>query len=552
MSAPTLISTASSEVSEFPEVNINVTKGQFVMAFLMLQESDSASISDTNSRVSWNLLQTGTFDIEGRSSVWVWYGTAISTGNTTVQILDSNQSDLIVNVYSSAAIDVFSAITTGVGVSVQSVAINTNIANELIVGWCGSTGGLSTSTPAGPPYTFDQSIPATTLNGTESDTVSETGSFQSNFTTQGSSAKWASGVIGLLSLLSISGNAGVAGALITYSGSASGSVVADGSGNFTISGLEDGGSFTITPSLTNYSFSPTSANETLAGSNIAGVNFTSTANAISGNAGVAGAIVSYTGPSSGSVTADGSGNYVTPALGDGSYTITPSLTNTAFTPSSRVELVSGAAVTGVNFTATSTTTFSISGKARVPGAIITFSGTASGSTIADANGLYSIGSLQNGSYTITTPTLTGYTFHPLTLSEVVSNANIVNADFAVTLSPTRGTIVLGQFSGSGDTTLNILMSAFPQNKRQLDLMQIKNPMSGLIIWKLDYAGNITVNPTSSTNGTVLGQFLGSSWNECFVENNTNPYAYDLIQIVSLRGGNCLWLLDHTGTIYSVN
>jgi hypothetical protein len=72
---------------------------------------------------------------------------------------------------------------------------------------------------------------------------------------------------------SISGNAGVAGATVSWSGTASGSTVADGSGNYSIPNLADG-PYTITPSLAGYTFSPTSSNQTLAGANITGVNFT--------------------------------------------------------------------------------------------------------------------------------------------------------------------------------------------------------------------------------------------------------------------------------------
>jgi hypothetical protein len=72
---------------------------------------------------------------------------------------------------------------------------------------------------------------------------------------------------------SISGNAGVAGATVSWSGTASGSTVADGSANYTIPSLADG-PYTITPSLAGYAFSPLSSNQTLAGANITGVNFT--------------------------------------------------------------------------------------------------------------------------------------------------------------------------------------------------------------------------------------------------------------------------------------
>jgi hypothetical protein len=76
---------------------------------------------------------------------------------------------------------------------------------------------------------------------------------------------------------SIGGNTGVGGVTISYSGAASGSVTSDGSGNYTIANLLDG-SYTLTPSKIGYTFSPTSANETVSGANITGVNFTAIAN----------------------------------------------------------------------------------------------------------------------------------------------------------------------------------------------------------------------------------------------------------------------------------
>jgi hypothetical protein len=72
---------------------------------------------------------------------------------------------------------------------------------------------------------------------------------------------------------------------------------------------------------------------------------------ISGNAGVAGATVSWTGTSSGSTTADGSGNFTTGSLANGSYLITPSLVGYVFSPTSQSETISGSNITGVDFTA---------------------------------------------------------------------------------------------------------------------------------------------------------------------------------------------------------
>ena len=71
----------------------------------------------------------------------------------------------------------------------------------------------------------------------------------------------------------ISGNAGVPGATITYSGSASGTVTADSTGTFTIPNLATG-SYTLTPSLTGYTFTPSSSAQTIAGASIFNANFT--------------------------------------------------------------------------------------------------------------------------------------------------------------------------------------------------------------------------------------------------------------------------------------
>jgi hypothetical protein len=74
----------------------------------------------------------------------------------------------------------------------------------------------------------------------------------------------------------ISGNAGVAGATVTLSGTASAVTTADGSGNYSFANLVNG-NYVITPSLALYTFSPTSRSETVAGADIPGVNFTAVA-----------------------------------------------------------------------------------------------------------------------------------------------------------------------------------------------------------------------------------------------------------------------------------
>lgn len=113
--------------------------------------------------------------------------------------------------------------------------------------------------------------------------------------------------------------------------------------------LEDNNSANNTAG--NYSASVTYPSSIV--SDIGIVAFKLAVSSISGSAGVAGATVSYSGPSSGSVTADGSGNFTIVGLANGSYTITPSAAGYTFSPPSQVVVVSGSNITGVNFTATS-------------------------------------------------------------------------------------------------------------------------------------------------------------------------------------------------------
>jgi hypothetical protein len=85
---------------------------------------------------------------------------------------------------------------------------------------------------------------------------------------------WSGGTFQDAPLLSasISGNAGAGGVTVTYSGASSGSVVADSFGNYILPNLVNG-SYTITPSLAGYTFSPSSSSQTVSGTNITGVNF---------------------------------------------------------------------------------------------------------------------------------------------------------------------------------------------------------------------------------------------------------------------------------------
>jgi hypothetical protein len=141
---------------------------------------------------------------------------------------------------------------------------------------------------------------------------------------------------------------------VNLTGTSTGSVIADASGNYIFTGLLTG-SYTVTPSKSGFTFTPASQNVTVNTANVTAVNFSSAAvttfsisGTISGAGGNA-ATVNLTGTSSATVTADASGNYTFSGLANGSYTVSPTKTGFTFSPASQSVTVSNADVTRVNF-----------------------------------------------------------------------------------------------------------------------------------------------------------------------------------------------------------
>jgi plastocyanin len=68
---------------------------------------------------------------------------------------------------------------------------------------------------------------------------------------------------------------GLSGVTMALTGASSATAITDASGNYTFTGL-DNGSYTITPSRTGFTFSPTSSAQTVGGADINAVNFIAT------------------------------------------------------------------------------------------------------------------------------------------------------------------------------------------------------------------------------------------------------------------------------------
>lgn len=144
------------------------------------------------------------------------------------------------------------------------------------------------------------------------------------------------------------------GVTMTLSGSASGSTTTAAGGTYTFPSLANG-SYTVTPFQAGYAFTPANRSVTINGANAANKNFTSAATySISGTvsgAASSGVTMTLSGVSSATVTTSSSGVYTFTGLVNGSYAVTPSLTIYTFSPTSAAVTISGANVTGTDFTA---------------------------------------------------------------------------------------------------------------------------------------------------------------------------------------------------------
>jgi plastocyanin len=76
--------------------------------------------------------------------------------------------------------------------------------------------------------------------------------------------------------VTLDNGSGLSSVTMTLTGASSDNVITDASGNYTFTGL-DNGSYTITPSRTGFTFSPTDNTQTVSGGDITGVDFTTTA-----------------------------------------------------------------------------------------------------------------------------------------------------------------------------------------------------------------------------------------------------------------------------------
>ena len=306
----------------------------------------------------------------------------------------------------------------GVTVTATGGLSTTTNANGCYI-FSGLLAGTYAVTPAKAEYTFAPASSSVTV-GPSTDEVNFVGTVDT-YTVSGS--------------VKTGGGGAIAGATVTADSGAS--ATTDAAGNYTISGLE-AGTYTLTPTKTEYTFLPTSSSVTV-GPDATGKDFVGTANTytISGTVTLDGAGftgVTVTSSSGAAVTTGAGGAFTIGGLVAGTYRITPTKEGYSFA-STYMNVTVGPNATGKNFVATLITYYIhgriTSGGVALPGVTVTPSSGAADTT--DSDGYYIIDDLLPGTYTVT-PAKTNYTFSPVSTSVTVGPSTWT-ADFAATGIP---------------------------------------------------------------------------------------------------------------------
>ena len=294
---------------------------------------------------------------------------------------------------------------------------------------------------------------------------------------------------------------GAAGSTITLSGTSSATTTVSNAGTFSFTGLAKG-AYTLTATKTGFTFSPASQAATVNAANVTGINFAATAVppqtfSISGTVtgtGAAGSTITLSGTSSTTTTVSNAGTYTFPGLAKGAYTVTATKTGFTFSPASQAATINAANVTGINFAATAvpSQTFSISGTVTGTGAAgstITLSGASSSTTTVSAGGSYTFSGLANGTYALT-PSHSGFTFSPNSLSATIATANVTGINFTATAAPTTFTIsgTITPASGGNGATVTLSGAAAASSTTNA---------SGAYAFTGLANGNYTVTPSNS-------------------------------------------------------
>ena len=238
-----------------------------------------------------------------------------------------------------------------------------------------------------------------------------------------------------VAVYSISGNAGVANAILKYNNGLIKYDTADGSGDYSIL-VAEGWTGSVVPELTGYTFAPDSNTYTSIAGNQTDQNYTATINTytVSGNAGIAEAIITYTIDNNDTFvdTADAEGNYSL-MVNHGVYVfILPSKAGYSFSPGAWGFSGVSANISTADFTATPIT-YTISGNVGLENVILSYDDNGLKADTSDSGGNYSFEVSYHWTGVVK-PTFEGYTFSPDSVVYTNVSANQSNQDYSPTLA----------------------------------------------------------------------------------------------------------------------
>jgi hypothetical protein len=233
-----------------------------------------------------------------------------------------------------------------------------------------------------------------------------------------------------------SANAPLAGVTVSLTGGQTSSTTTNASGDYSFANLPAGATYTVTPTLANYTFTPASRTFSDLGSDQT-ANFTGTLNnyTISGHVSVgtsalSGVTVTLGGSQSSTAQTDANGNYSFTVPAAGNYTVTPTKQNYAFTPTSQ-QFNNLSSNQTANFSA-ALVNYTISGQVTGGGAglanvTVTLSGGASSTTTTNAQGNFSFSVAAEHNYTITPTDTALYSFAAQTVTNLSANQQLTFA-----------------------------------------------------------------------------------------------------------------------------
>ncbi len=230
-------------------------------------------------------------------------------------------------------------------------------------------------------------------------------------------------------VVNISGNAGVAGATLIYTDGNLKTVIADGSGNYSLP-VSYNWNGAVTAAKAGFAFTPRNRDYFNLKTDQTGQNYTATTTSkvISGKTGAAHTTLVYVDGVTKTSVSDNNGDYAISVPNGWSGTITPSKAGVSFTPYERSYSNINADQPNQNFVA-QTIVYKISGNAGASGVTLAYTDGIAKTAISQGNGSYELWVSANWSGTVT-PSKTGFTFSPASRTYANVNSNIISQNYA--------------------------------------------------------------------------------------------------------------------------